>query len=52
MYPMDSPEDINQMIFKVEQINERPIEDPEIRKKIITFLESKRKELRPIMTEE
>jgi hypothetical protein len=49
MYPLNSPDDL--MIFKVEQRNERPI-DTDIRKKITTFLESKRQRPRQIMTEE
>jgi len=43
MYPLNCPEDLSQMIFKVEQRNERPLDTPVIRNKIITFLESKRK---------
>jgi hypothetical protein len=51
MYPLNSPDDLLQMKFKVEQRNERPI-DTDIRKKITTFLESKRQRPRQIMTEE
>lgn len=53
MYPLDSPDDLSQMIFNLEQTNDRPLDIPVIRNKIITFLESKKqKPHRQVMTEE